>query len=146
MKNKLIYSAIAVAALGLASCGNKSTTNDVTQLPEASQQVLNDNFNSDVASINIEKNVIGADEYEVFLNDGTKVEFENEEWEEVTAAPGQAVPEYFVIEPIRQYLTANQPDLTVVKVKKDSKGYEVDLSNGLELEFDNNGTFVKIDR
>lgn len=32
------------------------------------------------------------------------------------------------------------------KISSDRKGYEVDLTNGLDLEFASDGTFVRVDR
>ena len=115
------------------------------QLPVAVQKTVTDNFKSKPVSAKIEKNTYGTDEYDVVLADGTKVKFEGEAWDEVSVPMGQSVPEYFVLKPISTYVTANQPGQKITKIERDKKGYEVKLSNGLEIKFDTNGKFVKID-
>lgn len=145
MKSTFAFALLAVAAIGIASCNSESTYNDMTELPESAQAVVNENFTSNVISTKVETNTIGVDEYEVYLADGSKIKFEGNEWEEVTVTPGNSVPEYFVLEPIRVYVTETMPGQDIVKIEREKTGYEVKLANNMELVFDNNGTFIKVD-
>lgn len=145
MKHTLFLVLAAVLTLGIASCSSKTTSTDAKALPVEVQKVVKANFTSPVASTKIEKNTFGADEYTVYLADGTKIKFENNEWEDIEVARGSQVPDYFVIQPIREYISANQSGAKVVSVDKDKKGYEVKLSNGVEIEFDTAGKFIKYD-
>lgn len=145
MKYTLAFAILAIASIGIASCSTESTYKDMEQLPKSVQSVVTDNFDSKVASTTVETNTIGINEYEVFLSNGTKIKFEGEEWEEVSVPASDSVPNYFLMEPIRIYLTQNMPNQNVVKIERDEKGYEIKLSNNIELEFDPNGNFVRID-
>lgn len=145
MKYTILFALLAVFSIGIASCSNETTTNDMSQLPAKVQTSIKDNFKANVLSATTEKNTFGDDEYEVVLSDGSKVKYEGDEWEEVSVPTGGTVPESFISAPIREYLAANQPTATVVKIERDKKGYEVTLSNGLELKFDLAGKFVKLD-
>jgi nitrogen fixation protein len=50
-------------------------------------------------------------------------------------------------EAIRQYVTKNYPDAKVLKIEvTDRKGYDVELSNGFELEFDKRMNVIDVDR
>lgn len=145
MKYTLIFGLLAIASIGFASCSNETTATDMAQLPEPIQNTVNNNFSSNVISVTTETNTFGNDEYEIFLADGTKIKFEGEAWDEIEVPLGMSVPREFVLEPIQVYVNQNMPEQTIVKIDRDSKGYEVDLSNGVELKFDTNGTFIKVD-
>ena len=41
--------------------------------------------------------------------------------------------------------TLNYGDQKVTKIKHNRRGYELKLSNGLEVEFDNMGNFLRLD-
>ena len=145
MKTTLALALFAILTIGFASCSAETTTNDMSQFPTSVKNTVTKNFKSKVLSATSETNTFGESEYEVVLADGSKIKFEGEEWEEVKVPAGQSVPETFVIAPIQTYVTKNQPGQTIVKIEKDKKGYDVELSNGIDIEFDLNGNFIKID-
>ena len=48
---------------------------------------------------------------------------------------------------IQQYLAKNYPDAKILKIEKtDRKGYEVDLNNGFDIEFDKKFNVIEFDR
>ena len=146
MKYTFAFAILAIISIGIASCSNETTTSDISATPVAVQNTVKDNFSSNVIAVTTETNTFGEDEYEVVLADGTKVEFLGDEWKEVSVPAGQNVPVTFVIEPIQTYVATNNPGQSIVKIeRKDKKGYEIKLSNGVEIVFDSNGNFVKID-
>lgn len=145
MKYTIAFALLAIITLGIASCSNETTSDNMSQLPQSIQNTVADNFTSNVLSVTTENNSFGEDEYEIILADGSKIKFEGEAWEEISVPNGQSVPEVFVLEPIQSYMAQNLPDQTIVKIEKDKKGYEIKLSNGMEIDFDTAGNFVKID-
>nr|WP_242499231.1 PepSY-like domain-containing protein [Flavobacterium sp. 140616W15] len=46
---------------------------------------------------------------------------------------------------IVSYINTNFANTTITKIDKGTWGYEVNLSNGLELEFNSKGNFIRID-
>jgi hypothetical protein len=46
---------------------------------------------------------------------------------------------------IMDYIRSNYPDLTVVEVEIESQKIEIELSNNIELIFDLNGNFLRLD-
>ena len=146
MKYTLAFALLAIISIGIASCSNESTYNNMSEVPQTVQTVVSENFPAEVLSTVVETNSFGNDEYEIILQDGTKVKFEGEVWDEVKVPAGQSVPSYFVLEPIQTYVTANMPGQTIVKIdREDNGGYEIGLSNGVEVKFDASGNFIKID-
>ena len=84
------------------------------------------------------------DDYEVYLANGTKVEFTLQgDWKEVRCAGG--VPAAIVPAAISKYVKTNYANAAIVKIDKKYSGYEVELNNGLELKFDTKGKFLAID-
>lgn len=145
MKYTLGFAVLALLTIGIASCNNETTTSDMESVPGTVQQVVTENFSAPVVSVTTEDAALGVSEYEIYLNDGTKVSFAGEEWDEVEMPAGQAVPATFVIAPISEYVTATYPGQNIVKIEKDRKGYEIKLANGVEIDFDVNGNFIKVD-
>lgn len=85
-------------------------------------------------------------EYEVYLNNGMKIEFnEQGDWKEVDGKNKQAIPTKFLDKNLLDYLAKNYPNAKVVKADRDAQDVEVELSNGVELKFDLNGQFLRLD-
>ena len=84
-------------------------------------------------------------EYKVYLANGTKVEFDGDgAWKEVDGKRN-AIPTGFIPAKISNYVKRSFPNTTITKIERDRKEIEVKLNNGLELKFDKNGNFKKID-
>lgn len=87
----------------------------------------------------------GGVEYEVNLNDGTEVDFDvNNQWEKVDCRT-KAVPAALVPKAIAGYVKSNYQNLSITKIHKEHYGYEIELSNGLDLNFDRSGQFMGVD-
>ena len=88
----------------------------------------------------------GQDEYKVNFTQGGNVEFDKKgEWESVSMKSA-GVPAGIVPSTIMVYLKEKFPNGKVIKIERDKRGYEVKMDNGLELDFDKNGKFLKIDK
>lgn len=82
--------------------------------------------------------------YEVRLADGTKLEFNRKnEIKEIESS--KRLPDSVIPAKILTYVLENYPDNHIVKWELDSKDQQVGLNNGLELEFDLDGNFLRID-
>ena len=110
------------------------------QLPQKAQQFINTYFKGvEFLSATVD------DDYEVYLANGTKVEFTLQgEWKEVKC-PGSAVPTAIVPAAITKYVKAQFPNSIIVKIDKKYGGYDVELNNEMELKFDKNGKFLSYD-
>lgn len=87
----------------------------------------------------------GGIEYDVTLNDGTEIDFDrNNQWDNVDCHT-KAIPAALVPQAIANYVKSNYQALPITKIDKDAYGYEIELSNGMELKFDTSGRFLGID-
>ena len=117
-----------------------------TQLPTKAQEFVKHHFAADdVAVVTLDMEYFVRKEYEVILKNGTKMEFNADgEWRKVKMkkipVPGELVPEK-----ISQYIHKSFPHTFVKAIKKEKKGYEVEISNGLDLEFSRTGDFIRVD-
>ena len=90
-------------------------------------------------------NEFGGLEYDVTLNDGTEVDFDTSNQWEVVDCKVKAVPAALVPATIANYVKTNFQSLPITKISNKRYGYEVDLSNGVELKFNAKGQFVGMD-
>ena len=56
-----------------------------------------------------------------------------------------AVPAALVPQPIMAFVKKTYPDAVVTKIERDRRGYDVDLSNGLDLEFNSKFQLIDVD-
>lgn len=117
-----------------------------SQLPAKAQIFVKTHFSEkEVASVLLDTEYIVQKEYTVLLKNGTKIEFDGDgEWKEVKAKT-TAVPVKITPSTILEHIHHSFPNTYVKEIKRTSRRYEVEISNGLELEFDKNGVFLKID-
>lgn len=86
----------------------------------------------------------GGLEYDVYLNDGTQIDFDaNNQWEKVECMRG--VPAFFVPKAIATYVKGSYQNLAITKINKEYHGYDIELANGMELSFDKSGRFMGMD-
>ncbi len=83
-------------------------------------------------------------EYKIYLNDFTKLEF-NTQFEPVEIKSESQLPESVLPSKIVSYVKSNYPALFILEWEKKKTKQQVELSNDLELEFDLNGNFLRID-
>ncbi len=116
------------------------------QLPKTAKNFLGIHFKGIPVNSAIEdREIYGVDEYKVYLTNGMKMEFDsNGNWKEVDGKH-QKLPYGFIPVSIRNYSTKNFPNTYIIKIEKKRWSYKAELSNGLELEFDRNGNFKRID-
>jgi len=116
-----------------------------SQLPKRAQTFVKTHFSEkDVAASMLDKEEVFRKEYAVVLHNGTKIEFDRKgEWEKVKVRSG-AVPSEIIPSGILQHIRKNFPDAHVKELERSRNRYEVEISNGLELEFDKKGKLLKI--
>lgn len=124
-----------------------------SQAPAAVPQALPEAINAFVQQyfagatiVNVETDSeYGGIEYDVILNDGTEIDFDrNNQWDNVNCHT-KAVPAALVPQAITNYVKSNYQALPITKIDKDAYGYEIELSNGMDLKFDTAGRFLGID-
>ena len=90
---------------------------------------------------------------DVTLSDYTQISFDGNlfgkiEWDEVDcrhANATAAVPAALVPAEIANYLSRLHDTQSIVKISKDNRGWDIELSNGIEIEFDKRFNVVDFD-
>ena len=83
--------------------------------------------------------------YSVHLEDGTEIEFNSKgEWDNVDCQ-FHSVPEALVPPQIAAFVAKRFPGSSVVKIDKERYGYDIEISNDLELKFDRKGRLLEMD-
>lgn len=141
---KKIFFLIVISFIFATSCAGPDKPIAVSQLPTAAQTFIKTNFSSDkVSHAFIDEGF--STEYEVYFENGNQIEFDkNGQWKEVKCVIGK-VPAKIIPVSISKYISQYFNGTDIIKIKKDRRGYEVELRNEIELEFDLNGNFVKMD-
>ena len=113
-------------------------------LPEGITAFIKQHFpNATVAGIEPDDDHGGL-EYDVYLSDGTQIDFDaNNQWEKVETMRG--VPAFFIPKAISSYVKSNYQNMVITKVNREYHGYEIELANGLDLNFDSSGRFMGMD-
>ncbi|MDH6251342.1 hypothetical protein M2347_001069 [Chryseobacterium sp. H1D6B] len=116
------------------------------QLPKTAKTFLAIHFKGIPAGSVIEdRELFGVDKYKVHLGNGMKVDFDSGgNWKEVDGEH-QKLPYGFIPALIKTYVAKNFPNTNIVKIEKERWSYKAELSNGVDLEFDKNGNFKRID-
>lgn len=136
MKKIVLFLVMVVASIGTACAFDKYTI-DRSELPEEARAMLDQYFpRTKVGMIKVDKHLLRKTDYDVRLVNGTEIEFNNKgKWTSVDCK-AREVPSELVNKTIRNYVKKNYPDVTIVKIEKKSSGTEIELSDGVELEFD----------
>lgn len=165
-KNFLLM--LAVASLTVVSCKkevtvtpnatqttdttNQNVVEDVqkssvnfTDLPAKALETVNSHYNqNNIASYEVKTIPVIGKSYEVKFNDGAEIDFDSSgvwhEWKDAKGLPKGVLPEA-----IKTYLAKNYASTFATAIDKESNKIKVDLASDIDLEFDVNGNFVRID-
>ena len=141
MKELLVLAFIALAGF---TANAQKVNITLKELPTAAQSFISTNFPNQASSYIIKDKGMLVIEYKVILTGGVEIEFDADgNWEEIesnTPLPATVLPET-----IAGYINSNYKSQDVIKLEKKRTGYEVELANGTELEFDTKGKFLRID-
>ena len=156
MKKKLKFVVLLLAGFmmtGTMSACSDDDGNDIetviseNKLPESAKTFISTYYSS--ATVRSVKRELdnGVVLYEVDFTNGHEITFNSKgEWVEVDAPDGQSIPDGILPEVIQSYLDTNYQGYGVNDVTKTGAGYEVELVSGIDLLFDAQGDFIRIDR
>lgn len=120
-----------------------------SELPQASQAFIDKHFKGvEVSYATKETEMTITTGYEVVLTNGVKIEFDRKgEWESVDVKKTRMtkMPDAIVPAKINSYINDYFKGVRIIEIDRDMFGYEVSLDNGIDVEFDNDGDFKRID-
>ena len=144
---KIVFLFISLFAMNFVALAGNDKPIQVSEMQKAAQLFIKNHFaDLSVAMAKVETDFLDKN-YDVVFTNGNKVEFDKKgNWTNVDCEHTQ-VPVAILPEAIRQYVAKNYPDAKVLKIEvTDRKGYDVELSNGFELEFDKRMNVIDVDR
>ena len=144
-KNKFFLVALLCMFLQSVTCLADDKIIPVDQLPATAKTFVKKYFPQATIEYATKDTEFVGTTYEVRLSDGTKVEFDKKgNWDNVDCKV-KAVPASLVPAAIAQYVKAHYPNTVIVKIDKERSGYDIELSNDLELKFNSKGNLIGID-
>ncbi|HRN57647.1 MAG TPA: PepSY-like domain-containing protein [Agriterribacter sp.] len=141
MKSSLLL--LALPVLLLCSCTKEKAVGS-EDLPATSTSYITTHF-PDQTIVHAVKEFDDLQiTYTVYLKNGVKIEFnQNGEVKEIKG--NSALPDSVIPSAILAYVNAYYPSGYIKEWKPERTTQEVKLSNGITLEFDKNGNFLRID-
>lgn len=115
------------------------------QLPKAAQKFVTVNFPENKVLYASKDDDIVFPDYEVRLDNGVSIDFSNDGKMEKIKGTQAGVPAALIPVKIREYVAAHYPEVKYLEYEVDKTGYEVKISNGLELRFSTSFHLVDID-
>lgn len=150
IKNILIGT-FAFTSLLFASCSNDDDSNqtliEANALPTIAQDFVATHFNGSTYRRIKMQDTPDADGsvYEVYLSNGFEIEFDaTGNWLDIDGR-NIAIPAAIIPEPINNHVNENHPNLFITTIEIKPIGYQVELSNDLDLVFTSEGEFVQFD-
>ncbi len=147
---KQLSKLFAIVAMLLTTSVNATADTDkvieVSQLPAQAQQTLKQHFSQKKVAIAKAEWDWFSKSYDIVFTDGSKVEFDSDgNWTNIdcrrSMVPLKLIPSQIVTKVKEMY-----PDMNVTEIEREKRGYEVTLSNGLELKFSKSFQVVDIDK
>lgn len=146
MKKFFFAAALLFAGITASQADNNDRPITLDKLPAAAQSFLKSHFADLTLAYAVEDPKWVGSEYEVTYTDRTEVDFRsNGDWSSVERKYA-AVPSAIVPKQIADYVAkSNYPNQYVRKIERKTYSWEIELSNGLEIEFDKNFQVIDID-
>ena len=148
MQNQLIMSilkliALALASTALTSCEEERILPQV-ELPQPVQSFISTHFpGQSVLQATKDKDLLEL-RYDIILNDLTELEF-NRKGEIIDMEAVNPLPESAIPAKLTTYVQTNFPDQAILGWELDDRIQELKLNSGLQLEFNLDGDFLRID-
>lgn len=116
-----------------------------SDLPTVAQNFISKHYATKQVTYTVMDKDFFSTSYEVKLNNGVEIEFDGKgNWKEIDAdlvpVPNEVVPSK-----IRNYVNKSFPNNEIVKISRSKGKIEIELKNGLDLEFNKKGDFIRID-
>ena len=136
MKKTFLTLFLMTTMFGAAYADGREKPTSVDKLPQAAQEFLSAHFKDLTVAYAVEEQKYTGKEYEVVYTDRTEVEFRSD----------SPVPASIVPQPIQTFVSgSNYPGQFIRQIDRNAYTWEVELSNGLEIKFDNQFNVIDID-
>ena len=144
-RTKLFFAALVCLFTANTVCNAHDMPIPASQLPAAAKAFVQQNFPGRTIVYAEKDTKFMKTKYEVSLNDGTEIDFYYNGTFDKVDCHTAPVPASIVPATILQFVDADFGGAVVTKIDKEDHGYEIELSNGVELKFNRQGRFIGYD-
>lgn len=135
----------AVLAFACTSSAGEDRPIAFDKLPAVAKEFIKNNFSGEkVALVTKDRDVVSAD-YDVTFASGIKLEFDSKGEVKKIESKVDGIDEKLIPEQIRSYVDDHFPGHRYWEYSVDRRGYEVELSNRMELKFNRNFELMEIE-
>lgn len=144
-KMKKIFIIATTCIMSLTACADQHQFIVYSELPVKAQTFIQTYFNQDDVTY-IERDLDGVSyEYDVYLANAIEIEFDSQGSLQSIDCKRTPVPEGVVPKLITNFVEQRYPDFYIVEYMIERRNQKVELNNELELIFDREGNFQRID-
>lgn len=143
MKRTLLLIVSVIACVTVMKADDRPVTPE--QLPNAARNFIETYYPETGVLLATKDDDFIRPEYNVVLENGVAIQFENDGRLEKINTRNGAVPAGIVPEQILEFVRSHYPDAFVTEYEIGRKSYEVKLSNRMELEFNSSFILIEID-
>lgn len=141
---KSIMTFLALAATFMFSSCDKEVISPVSELPQEITNYITTHFPSNSVVQFLEDTDGFIKTYDIVLSDGISLEF-NRKKEIINIDGLSSLPSSVIPAKISEYVSGQYPGNSITDWELDGKNQQIELDNGLDLEFNMNGDFLRID-
>ncbi len=142
---KKILAIVATLIISLSASADDERMIAYSNLPIQARSFVQKYFTvSDVARVERERDGLHYD-YQVYLKNASEIEFDHHGNLQSIDCKRNAVPEGIVPALIVSFVQTHYPNDVVVEYAINYRSLKTELSNGMELVFDHEGHFIRID-
>lgn len=143
---KLLLSIVCLCTFNVSVFADNDKPVTLEQMPQCAQQFVSKYFsNKDVALAKEESGILDKG-YDVIFTNGDKVEFDRKgNWTDVDCKYS-VVPAGIVPAEIVKSVKSKYPNAKILKIERDNRHYDIDLSNGWELKYNKSYKLVDIEK
>jgi hypothetical protein len=134
---------VVLMFFGFVSC-NKESIQPENEIPSEVKTYVSTHFPGNTILQSIKDKDGFTLTYDVILSDNIQLEF-NRSKEIINIDSDKKLPDSVVPTKILEYVAANYPSNFITDWEIDGKNQQIELDNGLDLEFDKSGNFKRID-
>ena len=143
MKSYIVSGIVALFLL-MTSCKDRPVA--PAQLPAPITAFIQQTFPGQAITFAQKDLELTGWQYDVVLADGTRIEFDTDHmWDKIESPMATPVPAQLIPAPIATHLQTSFPGAVVTKIDKEHNGYEIELSTGVELGYNEQGALMEMD-
>ncbi|MDR1169236.1 MAG: PepSY-like domain-containing protein [Prevotellaceae bacterium] len=147
MKRTVYFAIFALFATTFCSCEKEEMITE-SELPAVSREFISAHFPDVNISLIVRESEAFSHDYTVYLTNGFEIDFtKSGDWDNVdgkrTAIPKSILD--LLPQNIQAYVESTSPNCYIVEIDREHYGYEVGLSIDIDLKFNSQGEFIRLD-